>query len=787
MSQSCFHCAEPVPANSQFCTEINGQAQPMCCPGCAAVADAIMAAGLTDYYRYRTDSGQRQDLPTEIASLTAYDLTEVQQEFVSHSGDHNEVLLSIDGISCAACAWLIEKHLNRINGVIRIDVNTTTQRAVLVWDDSQQSLSSLLAEISTIGYRAAPFQLDQQEQENAKNSQTLLLRVGLAGLATMQVMMLAVALYTGYFYDLETEYRDFFRWISLLFATPVVLYSAQPFYFSAVRALFGLRINMDVPVSLAILLAYGASISATVSGNGEVYFESVSMFTFFLLLGRLAEQRARRKASEHSSNRQKLVPVTALRIRNGSVEQIAAKALKAGDTIRILPGESVAADGTVISGSSQLNEAMLTGEEHPVTKLQGDSVYAATVNLGQPLDINVTAVGAQMRINTLMRLQEAAAASKPAIAHLADNIANVFVPALLLIAALTYGYWHFANPDDAFWITLSVLVATCPCALALATPAALTCGTAQMTKHGLLVRSARVLETLPKLTTLLFDKTGTLTHGRFSVTAVECFDSTLSQDEVLAIAAALESHSSHPYASAFRPYFDVNLVATHNRNEIGQGIEGTVAGNHYRIGRAGFTGADDDNGIYLAADHGLIAKFSVSDSVRADAHSSIGMLQQQGFRCEMLSGDPNPAALTLASELAMNNAQHGVTPEQKLAYLQQQRQQHQVVAMCGDGINDGPVLAGADVSVAMGNGTDLAKCHADLILLGEGLSPILAGIATAKRTNRIIKQNLVLSLCYNSLIVPLAVSGLVAPYAAAAGMSLSSLVVLGNSLRLLKE
>ncbi|WP_028115455.1 heavy metal translocating P-type ATPase [Ferrimonas senticii] len=788
MSLRCFHCAEPVPAGSQFHTIIDGVSQPMCCPGCAAVADAILAAGLSDYYRYRTEPGAKQDLPSEIASLAAYDLQEVQHEFIANSQQGGkprlEVLLSIDGISCAACAWLIEKHLHRLAGV-RIDVNTTTQRALLSWPEHDYKLSQLLTEIASIGYRAAPFQLDSQEQENAKQSQKLLLRVGLAGLATMQVMMLAVALYTGYFHDLESHYRDFIRWVSLLFATPVVLYSAQPFYFSATRALLGGRINMDLPVSIAILLAYGASVKATWLGVGEVYFESVSMFTFFLLLGRLAEQRARRKASEHASNRQKLIPLTARLISADGEQQIAASGLSCDHVIRVLPGERIPADGVIIAGQSDINEAMLTGEQQPVPRNVGDTLYAGTINLQQPLQLKVTAVGAAMRVNTIVRLQEAAAASKPEIAKLADRIANYFVPALLLLALATYLFWHFYQPEQAFWVTLSVLVATCPCALALATPAALTCGTAKMTEHGLLVRSARVLETLPKLTSLLFDKTGTLTEGQFTLTTVEPL-ATLDNHTVLSIAAALEAHSSHPYAQAFRPYAQPQWRASDNQNHLGQGISGSIDGKRYRIGTGQFCGASSEDGIYLADDQQLLARFVLADKLRVDAKHTIGQLSPH-YHCAMLSGDPNPQAVMLAQELGLEDAHFGLSPEQKLAQMQQLQQRGQRVAMFGDGVNDAPVLAGADLSVAMGQGTDLAQCSADLILLGSRLAPVLTGITIAKQTHRIIRQNLTLSLCYNAAVVPLAVCGLVPPYLAAAGMSLSSLAVLGNSLRLLKD
>ncbi|SHG87149.1 heavy metal translocating P-type ATPase [Ferrimonas marina] len=784
----CFHCAEPIPEGSHFVATVDGEAKAMCCPGCAAVADAIMAAGLTDYYRYRTETGQQQAIPPQLASLVAYDLDEVQQEFVAAKGDLKEVMLSIEGISCAACAWLIEKHLARLPGVANISVNTTTQRAILRWDGSQQKLSDLLAAMASIGYQAAPFQVDAQETKNAKESQAFLLRVGLAGLATMQVMMLAVALYTGYFYDLETEFRDYFRWVSLIFATPVVLYSAQPFYFSALRALMSLRVNMDVPVSIAILLAYVASCVATVKGTGEVFFESISMFTFFLLLGRLFEQRARRKASESASNLQKLVPATAWLVQQGEVTQVAARSLKIGQRCRVLAGERIPVDGRVVEGQSQVNESMLTGEQEPVTKGEGAELYAGTVNLDQTLELEVVQVGAQQRLHTLMRLQEAAVANKPQIAQFADRVAGYFVPGILLIALMTYLAWMQLAPEDAFWITLSVLVATCPCALALATPAALTCGTNRLQQQGLLVKSARVLEALPKISTLLFDKTGTLTEGKISLERVVLEQPEQSEAQVLALAAALEAHSTHPYAQAFRPHRDVRLQANEVKVHNGKGLSGIIDGHELKIGKPSFVDAPERpaDRLYLARDGQVIASFFLTDRVRDDAAQTITTLKQAGLRCEMLSGDPNPKAVTLAEQLGLDDAHYNHTPEQKLAYLSEQQQQGEVVAMFGDGINDGPVLAGANVSVAMGSGTDLAKCHADLVLLGDRLAPVLAGIDTAKLTNRVIRQNLAISLGYNALILPLAVTGHVPPYLAAAGMSLSSLVVVANSLRLLK-
>ncbi|MBW3163387.1 heavy metal translocating P-type ATPase [Ferrimonas balearica] len=788
-SVRCYHCDEPVPANASFSATIDGVAQPMCCPGCAAVADAIVAAGLSDYYRYRTEKGQQQDVPEALASLIAYDLDEVQQEFVAARGDLKEVLLSVEGISCAACAWLIEKHLAALPGVAQISVNTTTQRAVLRWDASQQKLSDLLLSMNQIGYQAAPFQQDAQEAKNARESQNFLLRIGLAGLATMQVMMLAVALYTGYFYDLEPEYRDYFRWVSMIFATPVVLYSAQPFYFSALRALMSLRVNMDVPVSIAILLAYVASCVATARGTGEVFFESISMFTFFLLVGRFFEQRARRKASENASNLQKLIPATALLLEDGDARQVAAKSLKPGQVYRVLPGQRIAVDGVLLSGQSGVNESMLTGEQEPVQKQPGAPLYAGTVNLDQTIEVEVTKVGAEQRINTLVRLQEQAAAQKPQIAEFADRVAQYFVPVILVLALVTYLVWHQLAPEDAFWIMLSVLVATCPCALALATPAALTCGTNRMMQQGLLVKSARVLEALPRIQHLLFDKTGTLTEGQLSVKTVHGFDGAVSETQLLALAAALESHSSHPVARAFALHRDASIQASDVNNHTGQGLEGVIHGQHYRIGQQAFVGTDlgQSGWVFLARDGKVIGAFELADRLRSDAADTISKLSGQGLKCEMLSGDPNPRALELAEQVGLKTAHYGCSPEQKLARVAELQRQGCQVAMFGDGINDAPVLAGANVSVAMGSGTDLAKCHADLVLLGDKLAPVVNAIETARQTNRVIRQNLAISLCYNLLILPLAVSGNVPPYLAAAGMSLSSLVVVANSLRLLKK
>ncbi|KZK66773.1 ATPase P [Shewanella baltica] len=792
---SCFHCQEPVLTGQQFVTRINDRDEIMCCPGCQAVSQAIVDAGLLSYYKFRTEPGSKQNalVPEVLTQFSAYDLPEVQQDFV-HSEDNVEsVSLSIDGITCAACAWLIEHKVKQLTGVSQVLVNSTTQRAMISWDKRTVKLSDILGQISRIGYQAAPYQVDEQELNNKLNSRKFLLRLGLAGFATMQVMMFALALYTGYFTDLDVQYRDYFRWVSMIFATPVVLYSAQPFYFSAIRTLLSGKLNMDVSVSIAIGGAYVASCFATVNGTGEVYFESVSMFTFFLLLGRYFEQKARQKASVSSSNLHKLVPLTAHLVNDNGQEEIPAKKLRLNDVILVKPGEMIAADGVVIEGHTSINEAMLTGEQMPIEKTVASQVYAGTINVDQPIKVSVTALGQDQLVAEIIRLQELASNTKPAIALLADKLSRYFSGTILTIATITYLVWHQISPEDAFWVTLSVLVATCPCALALATPTAVTCATAIFTRLGIITRKAGVFEKLPLIKHVVFDKTGTLTCGTLSIGQTQ-YMADLTKTQALAIAAALETGSRHPIAAAFAVFADNALVAEEVHHEVGFGVRGRIDGTDYLIGNAVFTGASIDSRdptqkIWLARSCNeqleVLASFEIQDNIRQDSKATVEMLKQQGCRISIASGDSSGHVHQLAKELGIDDVHSGLTPADKLA-LVTRLQQHTRVAMFGDGINDAPVLAGADLSVAMGSGSAIAKNSADLILLGDHLSRFTQAVSVAKLTTQIIRQNLAWALGYNALILPLAVTGHVAPYIAAIGMSASSLIVVGNSLRLLR-
>lgn len=789
----CFHCGEPVPANSGYSLEIKGIVRPMCCPGCQAVAETIMECGLASYYDHRTAPGTKGDLvPEELAALTHYDLAEVQQDFVTDSGTLREIQLTVEGLTCAACAWLIERHLMTLGGLRYINVNTTTHRARIKWDPGQLSLSDILKGFAQIGYRAYPFQTHQQEALYAKEVRSYMFRLALAGLGSMQVMMCAVALYMDLFISVEDEFMVYFKWISLLLSTPIMIYSAQPFYVGAWRSLKQGHLSMDVSVSLALIGAFIASMWATVFNTGEVYYDSITMFVFFLLLGRFLELRARRKASESSSNLARLVPIMATRIDDEGEHEVAAKTLQVGDRVRVLAGATLPADGIIVEGQASLNESMLTGEQLPLLKQRGDQVYAGTINTDAPLQIRVSHRIEESRIAQIMRLQDHALDDKPAIAQMADQLSRHFILVLLIIAAAVWTFWHFHQPDQAFWVTLAVLVATCPCALSLATPTALTSATANLTRNGILLRRGHVLDVLTKANRIVMDKTGTLTTGEISLTGTTTL-AEMDETHCLAIARAMEAQSEHPIARAFRLPTDSISVLPSAREitpVIGHGITALVDGVRYRIGSARWLGLDtaQERGrglaIYLADEQQVLARFNLEDTLRPDARALIAAFKAAGLQTTVLTGDSSLQADEIARELGVDELVKGVSPDGKLAYLKAREAQGDISIMVGDGINDAPVLAGAHASFAMAGGTDLAKNSADAILLADDLSRLLEARMLAMRTRKIIIENFAWSIGYNLLVLPLAACGWLPPYLAAAGMSLSSLIVVTNSMRL---
>ncbi len=796
LATDCYHCGLPVPVGADYFVLIGGSEQPMCCPGCQAVANTIISTGLDQYYQYRTDLAVTPKALEEelLDELALYDRSDIQQDFVTQlENQQAEAIFLVEGITCAACTWLIEHQLSKLAGVEQCSVNLSNHQLRLQWHTEQIKLSELLAAVYSIGYKAYPYQSAAEDKLQKTENRNYIKRLGIAGAGMAQVMMYAAALYAGAFDYISGEHRDFLRWVSLIIATPVVFYSARPFFSAALRNLKNRHLSMDVPVSIAILAAYFASLGSTLLGGREVYFDSVCMFTFFLLLGRFLEFRARSRMDQSSHHLTRLLPDTATLIEQGKQRLVAIRDLKPGDSILVKTAQIIPADGLVIGGQSSTDESHLNGEFIPVAKALGDTVVAGSINVEHPLTIEITEVGQNTKLSGILRLLDQARATKPPIAQLADKIAQYFIATVLVLATGVALAWTFIDPSHAFWITLSVLVVTCPCALSLATPTALTAATGSLQKLGLLVSRGHTLEGLANISHVIFDKTGTLTTGKLRLQHIHPLGE-YNRHQCNHIAAALEAHSEHPIANAFEAS---PLQAFEPRVHPGQGIEGVIDGQSYRIGRpdfafSGITLSPPENSdsqaqwLLLANDTAPMAWFQLDDELRADAALTVEQLGMLGLKVELLSGDYSNNVANVAKQLNISNYHSGASPMNKMTYTQALQTEGAKILMVGDGINDIPVLAAADVSIAMTSAADLTKANADAILLSSQLSHLVTAIRHARKTHRVIRQNLGWALAYNLIALPAAALGYIPPYFAALGMSLSSLVVVMNALRLSK-
>lgn len=804
---ACFHCGLPNTEATKYPVSIVGQTHYMCCPGCQAVAAAIVDNGLESYYEFRTEPAARGDaaLDNTMSKLAVYDEPELQEEFVFNQGSDKQIQLTVEGITCAACGWLIEKQLAKLHGLKQVSVNVSSRRALITWNDEDVKLSGILKRMKTIGYESLPFQPDNHEASYKKEQKAYLKKLGLAGIMTMQVMMLAMGQYFDIFGNIDAEAISYFNAVSLLLTTPVVLYSGSIFYVSAIKAVLAKTVNMDVPITVAIVATYIAGVLAVNKNTGEVYFESICMFIFFLLISRFLEHRSRHRASEISSNMLKLIPVTAARWENNEWVSVLAKQLQTGDKVLVKAGESIPIDGVVIEGISSADESMLTGEFEPVPKHVHDRVFAGSLNQQGSLTIEVSSSLKHAMMNQILRLQEVAMGSKPKVALIADKLSRYFVTAVLLISALTYWYWWSQNDPHAFWITISVLVATCPCALGLATPSALTCAMAKLNNLGILLKRADALEQVTHATDIVFDKTGTLTQGKFSISKMQLHgpikridkDNADRQDDrayIMALATLLESRSEHPIARAFTASIeDYGFTIDDYKVEIGQGISASVNNSHCCIGSQTFIAERlemeipsqyEGANVLLAIDRELMAAFWITDTIKEDVKTVLSHLAE--FKLSILSGDAQKNVEHVAHLLNIPEAFGGCPPAAKLDHIKQQQAQRKSIIMLGDGINDAPVLAAADVSIAVGNASDLAKNAADIVLLNPKLSSLVDVVKMAQLTKRKIKQNIAWALGYNLLVLPFAVAGVLTPWQAALGMSLSSIIVVYNSTRLMR-
>ncbi len=782
---ACFHCALPVDPRDQYDVEIDGELKPVCCPGCKAVAELIRDTGMSNYYAMRDAPQPGAGRPADdAAEWQVYDRDDMLAAFAELQDGNAETTIYIGGMYCAACSWLIETTLARVRGIVSADINPVTHRLRVSWDMHKLGLGGILASLANLGYDPQPLAPESAARPELLEQRAALKRLLVASLGMMQVMMFAVGLYAGDFQGMEPNMQLFLRWVSFAVTTPVVFYAARPFFASAWRGVLARAPGMDLPVSIAIAAAYFGSTYMTFTGGQTTWFDSVVMFVFFLTLGRFLEMRARHRSIDRSSALSNVLPNTVTRCGDDGQTTIPASQLVAGDVVLVRPGESIPADGVLIDGETSVDEALLTGEATPKAKLVGSEVLAGSINLDGIVQVRVEMTGSDTTLGTISRLSERARYARPQYVQVADRIASYIVVAILIVATVVGTVWYIIAPDRAFVVTLSVLVVTCPCALALATPAAFAAAGTRLAQLQLLVTNGNAIEALARADRILFDKTGTVTRGAPTIDDIGIFDDEFDREQCMNIAAALETVSTHPIANAFRlPENDV--VAVDQRVVVGHGVSGTIDNQVWRLGRASFAGAAaEKTGVFLGVDGHLVARFDISDELREGAADIMTELAQMGLNPGLVSGDGAAAVQNTASRLGMLDYHSDCSPEKKLSIIREAQQAGETVIMVGDGINDAPILAGADASIALAHGALLAQTNADIILVGGALRPLLLGILLAKKTIRVVRQNLAWAIVYNTAALPLAAFGYVPPWAAAIGMSASSLIVVLNALRL---
>jgi Cu2+-exporting ATPase len=780
----CFHCGEAVPDGVAIFATIAGASQPMCCPGCKAATDWIAGLGLDGYYRMRSEPALR---PPENVDFSAWDRPALRRLHVrEHAHDRAEIVFLVEGLRCAACGWLIEQTLGRAPGVHEVAVNAPARRVQLDFDPATVSLAALMQRLAQLGYTPQPLDASALDSARTREDRDALKRLIVAGLGAMQAMMYAVALYAGSFDGIEPTTRDFFRWLGFLVATPVVFYSARPLFAGAWRALKARRVSMDTPVALAIALIYAASLVETFLHGRDIYFDSVSMFVFFLLGARYVEMRARHRTGDLVDALARLQPSTADRLTETGSESVGVHELVAGDRVRVAAGAAIPADGVLVNGSCSVDESLLTGESVPVRRNRGDAVIAGSIALEGPIEIRVERVGADTVLADIVRMVTRAATGKPALVCEADLRARRFVLRVLALTLATALGWAYFDPSRAFAAALSVLVVSCPCAFALAVPTALTRAVAVLARRGVLVVDGDALDRIARADYFVFDKTGTLT--RPEIAPAESLVHRGDAAAALAIAAALEQGSSHPLAIALREAAGgtrLPLVAN-LCNVAGAGVTDRIHGRNYRLGNAAFAtnGTDARLDLVLADDDGVVAEFAVRERPRAGAARALAALRADGVRVAILSGDRAERVEAIARELDASVLGSGATAAAKAVQLETLRSNGHFVAMVGDGINDAPVLAAADVAIALSSGAAIAQAASGLVLAAERLDELPHVRVVARRMHAVLHQNLNWALGYNFAAVPLAAFGLVPPWLAAIGMSASSLVVVLNSLRI---
>jgi len=803
---SCFHCGQPLVVDFSDRLQILGQPREFCCRGCHAVAEAIVAGGLEDYYKHRQAKAITADaVPEIVRKLSFYDHPDVQKSFIRQRGEAAEAALLLENIRCAACLWLNEQVLRGLDGVVDVELDYASQHARVWWNPDKIKLSEILEAIVNIGYVAHPYDPRRREELNAIHRKRSTERLIFAGVIGMMVMQFAIAGYIWGYADETGEislWTRIGRWTSLFATTILLAYPGQEFFTGAWRDLKNRRLGMDVPIVLGLSIAYLGSVYTTITLQGEVYYDSIAMFIFLVLLARRIELRGRIQATDALDRVGRIVPRLAQRIRDKELEEVLVTDLRPGDRVLVSPGEVVPTDARIASGHSTFDESLLTGESTPVERKQGEAVISGACNIDQPVEVEVLRDTEDSTVAEIHRLLAGSQRDAPRYAVLAQRAATWFVGVVLVIAAITAAVWVTIDPAAAVHNIVAVLIVTCPCALALATPVAAAISAGRLADEGILQTRGDAMEVLAQCDTFVFDKTGTLTLGQLSLEHLAVVGST-NEEDARRIAAVLEEGSEHPIGRALRHGVELDgLSAVRLRNFPGQGVEAEVDGVVWRLGKPGFVDAtsgsdkglseriaDLENQDYLVvalgSDAGVQALYGLRDRTREGAPALMRRLRAQGVqRIHVLSGDSQRSVDRFSADLPVDNALGDQQPSQKLAYIRELQQQGARVAMIGDGINDAPTLAAANVSVSFAHASALAQTHSSVLIMGHSLQGLGTVRDYAQRTRKVIRQNLVWAASYNLLAVPAAAAGMVPPWGAAIGMSLSSLIVVVNALRL---
>ncbi|HHJ80091.1 MAG TPA: heavy metal translocating P-type ATPase [Candidatus Tenderia electrophaga] len=810
-SGACFHCGLPIEPAALRCAVIQDESRDFCCSGCMMVCQAIHDSGLDGFYNKLKNSDSLAPPPESDKNLEQFDLDDVQAEFVTTQGSFSEATLLVEGIHCAACVWLIEHGLADLKGVLKANVNMAHHRLQLRWNRDEIQLSAVLKRLAQLGYKSVPYNHEAAEGAAAKQHKLLLYRMAFAGFGVMNIMWISIALFAGATSasGMDPDYKQFFHWISFLIATPVLAFSGWPIIRSGIRGLLHGQLGMDLPVTIGALATYTYSVWVTLRGSGDVYFDTVVTFLFIILVGRYLEGLSRRKATSATTRLMELQPRSALRLVDGETELVSVRALRLGDHVLVRPGDKVPVDGCVVDGHSEISESMLTGEALPVVKDVGDRIVAGTMNGQGALVVQVEQLGQDTALAKIIHLVESAQGSKAPIQCFADKIVPWFVATTIGLATISFFFWLRQDFDTALLAATSVLIITCPCAFGLATPMGIAVSVGHGSRHGLLIKNGAAIEALAKVSHVVFDKTGTLTEGKLSVTGLHSDPQhVLSEDKILALVAVAESRSEHHIARAIVAYakqqgsdFD-DMPIEAFQNIPGRGLEVSVAGHTLLIGNSALLAqqqldltpqlldvqdkvqAGGGVAVLVVIDGLVAALIAVQDRVRAEAGELINALRQRGIGTTLLTGDSLAAANKVADELGGMDVIAEVLPQHKGQVVADLQAKGEIVAMIGDGVNDAPALACADVGIAMGGGTDVSMDCADFVLMDNALQRVLFGIDLSRQTLRIIRQNIKLSLGYNLILVPLAMAAMLTPVFAAIAMPLSSLAVIGNALRI---